>query len=82
MEPVRKPVIFLAFANDLDDRAPILRKLSTEHALVREYIERAVKDGLCELKELYNATLSGIIDVFQDVIVDAIRSIATIQKIK
>lgn len=61
-----KPVIFLAFANDRDDRVNYLRNLPEEARQIREPLQRARRDGLCEIVELANATADDIFRVFQD----------------
>lgn len=65
-EKIRKPVIFLAFANDRDDTVNYLRNLPEEARQIREPLQRARRDGLCELVELANATADDIFRVFQD----------------
>ena len=60
------PVIFLAFANDLVDDTAYLRNLPKELSSIRKSLELAVKEGLCELVERPNTTISDILDVFQD----------------
>ena len=52
----QKPVIFLAFANDRDDTVRYLRNLPEEARQIRQPLQRARRDGLCELVELANAT--------------------------
>ncbi len=64
--PGAKPVIFLAFANDRDDQVGYLRNLPEEARRLRAALERAQRDGLCNLVERSNATLDDILDVFQD----------------
>jgi WD40 repeat protein len=61
-----KPLIFLAFANDQDDRVAYLRNLPEEAHRIQEVLERASSAGLCEVVEHRNATLKDILDVFQD----------------
>ena len=61
-----KPVIFLAFANDRDDTVNYLRNLPEEARQIREPLQRARRDGLCEIVELANATADDIFRVFQD----------------
>ena len=65
-EKIRKPVILLAFANDRDDTVNYLRNLPEEARQIREPLQRARRDGLCELVELANATADDIFRVFQD----------------
>ena len=61
-----KPIIFLAFANDRDDRVGYLRNLPEEARRIRNTLDGAVRAGLCEIVERSNATLKDILDVFQD----------------
>ncbi|MDI9418460.1 MAG: CHAT domain-containing protein [Euryarchaeota archaeon] len=61
-----KPAILLAFANKYDDQASYLRNLPEEARNIREILENAKRDGLCDYKEIPNATLKEILDVFQD----------------
>lgn len=65
-DKTKKPVIFLAFANDRDDTVQYLRNLPEEARQIREPLQRARRDGLCELIELANATADDIFRVFQD----------------
>ncbi|MEK6261073.1 MAG: AAA family ATPase [Planctomycetota bacterium] len=65
-DTTKKPVIFLAFANDRDDTVNYLRNLPEEARQIREPLQRARRDGLCELVELANATADDIFRVFQD----------------
>ena len=58
-----KPVIFLAFANELDGRR-YLRDLPEEQRLLRDTLQEAVDRGLCELEVRTNATLDEIDKVF------------------
>ena len=61
-----KPVIFLAFANDRVDNAAYLRNLPQELNGIRQALKPAVQAGLCEVVERANATISQILDVFQE----------------
>ncbi len=61
-----KPVFFLAFANDRADGVKYLRDLPEELRLLREALERAKAQGLCEYVERANATIADILDVFQN----------------
>ena len=61
-----KPIIFLAFANDRDDRVRYLRNLPEEARRIRQALELAAKAGLCEIVERPNATVKDILDVFHD----------------
>ncbi len=61
-----KPVVFLAFANDQDDRVGYLRNLPEEARQIRDPLQRARSDGLCEVVELANASADDIFRVFQD----------------
>ena len=62
----RKPIIFLAFANDRDDRARYLRSLAEEARRLREALAPAERAGLCQVVVRQNATVREIFDVFQD----------------
>jgi WD40 repeat protein len=62
----QKPVVFLAFANDLVDGAAYLRNLATELRGIRKALKEAKNEGLCEVVELSNAAIEDILDVFQD----------------
>ena len=66
MTTISKPIIFLAFANDRDDRARYLRNLPEEARQVREALGAAEQRGHCELILRQNATVGDILDVFQD----------------
>jgi WD40 repeat protein len=61
----RKPIIFLAFANDRDDRVKYLRNLPDELRQIRAALQQAKSAGLCDLVERANATVNDILDVFQ-----------------
>jgi len=61
-----KPIIFLAFANDRVDYTRYLRNLSKEYETIEDIFRTAQKQGLCEVKTVYNATFKKIADVFQD----------------
>ena len=61
-----KPIIFLAFANDRDDRARYLRNLAEEARRLREALAPAERAGLCQVVVRQNATVQEIFDVFQD----------------
>lgn len=63
---MNKPVIFLAFANDRVDDTAYLRNLPLELNGIREALKPAVQAGLCEVVERANASISQILDVFQD----------------
>src|SRR5687767_2436316 len=62
----QKLVIFLAFANGRDDSVGYLRNLPEEARRLREILEHAQENGLCELVLRQNTTLEEILDVFQD----------------
>ncbi|MGB0524435.1 MAG: CHAT domain-containing protein, partial [Flammeovirgaceae bacterium] len=62
----KKPVIFLAFANDRVDDAAYLRNLPKEMSGIRDALQKAVKAGLCEVVERANATIDQILNIFQD----------------
>ena len=60
------PIIFLAFANDFEEGSKkYLRNLPQEKAELREILEKAENDGLCEVVIRSNATLKEIIREFQ-----------------
>jgi WD40 repeat protein len=63
-----KPVIFLAFANEQGGAGHqgYLRKLPEELRHLEGILERAEKNGLCELVIKTNATLEQVVAVFQD----------------
>ena len=65
-KPNALPVIFLAFANDQTSDKRYLRNLPKELKNIRTVLTNAEKEGLCELKELANASIEEIYDVFQD----------------
>jgi len=56
----------IAFANNRVDQASYLRNLPEEARNIQEILESAKKDGLCDYKEIPNATLKEILDVFQN----------------
>ena len=60
------PIIFLAFANDRDDRTRYLRNLAEEARRLREALAPAERAGLCQVVVRQNATVREIFDVFQD----------------
>ena len=55
-DTTKKPVIFLAFANDRDDTVNYLRNLPEEARQIREPFQRERRDGLCEIVELADST--------------------------
>ncbi len=57
-----QPLIFLAFANDQSD---YLYNLQVERDQIRQALQPAVDQGLCELIIEPSATISTILDVFQ-----------------
>jgi len=59
-------VVFFAFANDRADASRYLRNLPEEQRQVRAAIAAAEKAGHCEVVERANATITEILDVFQD----------------
>ncbi|MCB9232705.1 MAG: AAA family ATPase [Bacteroidia bacterium] len=63
---MRKPVIFLAFANDKVDNAAYLRNLPKEMESLRNALGKGVSAGLCEVVERSSATIDQLLDVFQD----------------
>lgn len=62
----KPPVIFLAFANDREEKARYLRGLPEELRGIRAALNTARRAGAVEVVERSNATLGDIIDVFQD----------------
>ena len=64
----KKPVIFLAFANEQGDvnEQGYLRGLPDESRLLRSILEQADDAGLCELVVETNARLDDILKKFQD----------------
>ena len=66
MTAILVPAIFLATANDRDDRARYLRNLPEEARQVRRGLAAAEGRGHCELVLRPNATAGEILDVFQD----------------
>lgn len=60
----KKPVIFLAFANDHDDTVGYLRNLPDEARRLHAVLEAA--DRLCEVVVRSNSTASDIFKVFQN----------------
>lgn len=61
-----RSVIFLAFANDRDDRARYLRNLPEELRRIRGRLKTAEISGLCEVVVRTNSTIGELLDVFQD----------------
>ncbi len=62
----RRPVIFLAFANDRDDRARYLRNLPEEARRVQKRLEEAEPRRICEVVVRTNTMVSELLDVFMD----------------
>ena len=60
-----KPLIVLAFANELPDASTYLRQLPKEANGLREIMLKAEALELCEFELLYNATVEMIVEVFQ-----------------
>lgn len=65
-DTTKKPVIFLAFANDRDDTIGYLRNLPDEARRLRGVLEAAERAGLCEVIVRTNSTAGDIFKVFQD----------------
>ena len=63
----RQVVVFLAFANDREDKARFLRNLPKEQRRIREALAPAVEAGHCEVVERNNATVDDVFDVLQDI---------------
>lgn len=61
-----RPVIFLAFANAVDDNVTFLRKLSVEKRRLCEVLKSAEDAGLCEVLVRSDCTSDDIFKVFQD----------------
>lgn len=62
----QKPVILIAFANDLEDQNRYLRNLPIEQRGIRNALDKAKRAGLCEVVELTNTTIEDLFDVFQE----------------
>jgi WD40 repeat protein len=62
----RRPVIFLAFANDREDSARYLRNLPEETRRVRERLVEPQTAGFCQVEVRTNITVGELLDVFQD----------------
>ena len=60
-----KPIILLAFANDMENRQRYLRKLRNEAEQLQELLE-AKTDDKFEVVVRQNASLKNILDVFQN----------------
>ena len=60
----KKPVIFLAFANDRVREGAYLRNLPEELRGIRNALEKAKNAGLCDIVERANATIDDIMNVF------------------
>ena len=60
-----RPIVFLAFANEQDNRVRYLRSLPDEARRLRRALERAAEQGLCQSIVRTNATLDEILDVFR-----------------
>ena len=61
----QKPVIFLAFANEQEQRLHYLRKLPDESRNLRRSLEQAEEKGLCRLEVRTNATLDDCLEVLR-----------------
>ncbi len=66
MTTLQVPVLFLATANDRDDRARYLRNLAEEARQVQGGLAPAEQRHHCALVLRQNATAGDILDVFQD----------------
>ncbi|MBV7339513.1 CHAT domain-containing protein [Chloroflexi bacterium TSY] len=60
-----QPIIFLAFANDRQSGLHYLRNLPEEARNLRETLEQAERDELCQVILRQNVTIDEILDVFQ-----------------
>ncbi len=63
---VEPPVLFLAFANDRDERARHLRNLAEEARQLQGSLRRAEKSRLCEVVVRQNASVDDILAVLHD----------------
>ena len=66
MTNASKPVVFLAFANDLADGLGYLRNLAEEAHRLNEALRPAEKAGLCEIVLLQNVSVERVQNVFLD----------------
>ena len=64
--PTQKPVIFLAFAQDREEKVGYLRNLPTELDGIRKALQKARQADLCEVVERANTTVENIFNVFQE----------------
>jgi hypothetical protein len=62
----KKPIIFLAFANDKVNDTTYLRNLPNEMRGIRAVLDKAVQANLCKVIERANANIEDIVDVFQN----------------
>ncbi len=62
---MKKPVILLAFANEIPVADSYLRNLRLELRGITKVLEKAVEEELCEIKVLTNTTLEDLFDVLQ-----------------
>lgn len=60
-----KPIILLAFANDLADPSKYLRNIPREINLLREICRLGEAKGLCEFEILSNTTVDALVSTFQ-----------------
>jgi len=65
-ETTTAPVILLAFANDREETVGYLRNLPDEARRLRDVLEGAAQQGLCEVVVRSNSTADDIFKVFQD----------------
>ena len=63
---MKKPIIFIAFANDKVDDTRYLRNLSAELHAIRMWMLQAESNGLCKLVERTSMTVADIIEVFEN----------------
>ena len=61
-----KPIIFLAFADQSGDETHFLRNLAEETRRLRETLDAAKLNQLCEVVIRTDVTVDEILDVFQD----------------
>lgn len=63
---MKKPIIFLAFANEPLGSSGHLRHLPDELRGIRRALGSVVREELCEIVERANVTIDEIFDIFQD----------------
>lgn len=63
---MKKPIFFIAMANDQVGEHHYLRNLPDELRSIRSSLRRAEREGLCTIVERSNVTIDEIFDIFQD----------------